>query len=121
MLGDNVAPIALAFAVFDLGGSASALGVVLAARAAPLVALVLAGGVWADRVPRKRLMIAADIVRLGTQGVLALLLIGGGAQLWHLFVLAAVTGAASAFYHPASTGLTPQTVSPARLHQANAL
>lgn len=121
MLGDNVTPIALAFAVFDLGGSASALGLVLAARAAPLVGLVLAGGVWADRLPRKRLMIASDGVRFVTQGVLAILLIGGAAELWHLVVLAATSGAAAAFYQPASSGLTPQTVARSRLQEANAL
>jgi len=121
MLGDNVAPIALAFAVFDLGGSAAALGLVLAARALPLVGLVLAGGVWADRLPRKRLMIGSDLARLTTQGLLAMLLITGGAELWHVFVLAAVSGAAAAFYHPAASGLTPQTVSPERLQEANAL
>jgi MFS family permease len=121
LLGDNVAPIALAFAVFDLGGSASALGLVLAARAAPLVGLVLAGGVWADRLSRKRLMIASDLVRCTSQGLLAILLIGGGAELWMLVVLAAANGAAAAFYHPAASGLIPQTVSRERLQEANAL
>src|SRR5205809_5250296 len=57
VLGDNVAPIALAFAVFDLHGSAADLGFVLAARTIPLVLFMLAGGVWADRLPRRLLMV----------------------------------------------------------------
>lgn len=121
VLGDNVAPIALAFAVFDLNGSASDLGIVLAARAVPLVLFVLAGGVWADRLPRHLLMVATDALRFFTQGALALLLITGNAQMWHLVALSVAHGFASAFYRPASTGLTPQTVPADSLQQANSL
>jgi MFS family permease len=121
VLGDNVAPIALAFAVLSIGGGASELGFVLAARAVPLVLFVLAGGVWADRLPRHLVMVATDGARALTQGVMALLLITGNAQLWHLIALSTIHGFASAFYRPASTGLTPQTVPRAYLQQANSL
>jgi MFS family permease len=84
MVGDNVAPVAVAFAVLDLTGSASDLGLVLAARTVPLVVFVLAGGVFADRVSRHRLMVASDLARLVTQGLFATLLIAGAAQLWAL-------------------------------------
>jgi predicted MFS family arabinose efflux permease len=66
-------------------------------------------------------MVVCDIVRGVGEVVLAILLITGSAQIWHLAVGAAVIGAASAFFLPASSGLVPQTVSPARLQQANAL
>ncbi len=121
VLGDNVAPIALAFAVLGIGGSASDLGFVLAARAVPLVLFVLAGGVWADRLPRHLLMVATDALRAVTQGLMALLLLTGHAELWHLIALSSLHGFASAFYRPASTGLTPQTVPSAYLQQANSL
>jgi MFS family permease len=121
VLGDNVAPIALAFAVLGIGGDASDLGFVLAARAVPLVLFVLAGGVWADRLPRRQLMVAADCARALTQGAMAFLLLTGSAQLWHLVALSTVHGFASAFYRPASTGLTPQTVRRDYLQQANSL
>jgi MFS family permease len=121
VLGDNVAPIALAFAVLGIGGSATDLGFVLAARAVPLVLFVLAGGVWADRLPRHLVMIAADGFRAVTQGVMAALLLTGNAELWQLVVLSSLHGLASAFYRPASTGLTPQTVSGRYLQQANSL
>jgi MFS family permease len=66
-------------------------------------------------------MLVADAVRFVSQGVMAALLLSGHAELWQLIVTQAVAGAASAFFNPASTGLTPDTVSAARLQQANAL
>src|SRR3954469_16322435 len=121
LLGDGMVNVALAFAVLDLTGSASALGLVLAARMLPLVGFLLVGGVMADRLPRRTVMIAADLVRVASQGAIAALLIAGVAQVWQLAALSAVTGSATAFFNPASTGLMPAVVSPARLQQANAL
>ncbi len=121
VLGDNLVPVALAFAVLDITGSASDLGLVLGARTGALVVFMLVGGVWADRVPRQRLMMVSDLGRAATQGTLGLLLITGTAELWHFVVLEVLNGAASAFFQPAVIGLTPRTVSPARLQQANAL
>jgi MFS family permease len=121
VLGDNVAPIALAFAVLGIGGSATDLGFVLAARAIPLVLFVLAGGVWADRLPRHLVMVVTDAFRAVTQGLIAVLLLTGNAELWQLIALSSLHGLASAFYRPASTGLTPQTVSNRYLQQANSL
>jgi len=56
--------VALVFAVLDLTGSAADLGIVLAAQSLPLAALVLVGGVWADRLPRQRVMLLSDLVRM---------------------------------------------------------
>jgi predicted MFS family arabinose efflux permease len=120
-LGDFLVPVALAFAVLDLTGSASDLGFVLTARLVPLVLFMLAGGVWADRLPRQRLMIGSHLVRLVSQGGLGLLLVMGHARIWELVALQAVHGTATAFFRPASGGIVPQTVSPERLHQANGL
>ena len=118
--GDMLVPVALAFAVLDLTGSATDLGFVLTARLLPMVVFMLAGGVWADRLPREALMIVSSLVRLVTQTVLGVLLVSGSARIWELVALQAVHGAATAFFRPASTGIVPQTVSPARLQQANA-
>jgi hypothetical protein len=120
-LGDQMVPVALAFAVLDLTGSVSDLGYVLAAGTIPLVVLLLAGGVIADRASRRRLMMAADGLRLAAQGVMAALLLTGHAQLWQLIVLEAVRGGASAFFQPASLGIIPQIVAVESLQQANAL
>ncbi len=122
IVGDEVAPIALVFAILDLThGSASALGAVLAARTAPFVIFLLVGGVWADRLPRQRVMLASDLGRCVTQGATAFLLISGTAHVWEIAALQAFNGVAGAFFEPAATGLTPQAVSPGRLQQANAL
>jgi MFS family permease len=119
--GDALLPVAIAFAVLGIGGTATDLGIVFAAFTVAHVALVLAGGVMADRLPRQLVMVACDVVRAIGEVVLAVLLISHSAQIWHLAVGVAVIGGASAFFLPASAGLIPQTVSPGRLQQANAL
>jgi MFS family permease len=120
-LGSSLVPVALAFAVIDLTGSASALGLVLTTGFVSRIALLLLGGVVADRFPRQRVMLGADALRALTQAVVALLLFTGGARLWQLLVLFALYGAADAFFAPAATGIVPEVVSSGRLQQANAL
>lgn len=119
--GDKVAPVALAFAVLGLTGSPADLGFVLSARVVAMVALLLIGGVWADRLPRRGVLIGSDLLRFATQGVTAVLLLGGWASVWQLVVLQAAAGSGQAFFRPASTGLIPDIVSKARLQQGNAL
>jgi predicted MFS family arabinose efflux permease len=120
VVGDRITPVAIAFAVLGLG-SASDLGLVLAAGGIPFALFALAGGVWADRVGRRRVMLASDIVRALSQSVTAALLLTGTAEVWMLAVLAFVYGTAAAVFMPALIGLIPQTVSPARLQEANGL
>ena len=110
VVGDRITPVAIAFAVLGLG-SASDLGLVLAAGGIPFALFALAGGVWADRVGRRRVMLASDIVRALSQGVTAALLLTGTAEVWMLAVLAFVYGTAAAVFMPALMGLIPQTVS----------
>src|SRR5262249_49936778 len=122
LFGSAFAPVALAFAVLDnLHGSATQLGIVLAAIWIPQVIFILIGGVWADRVPRNLVMVSTDLVMFAAQGTVAVLLISGRAELWQLIVLQVVRGTANAFFFPASTGLVPSVVSPGRLQEANAL
>jgi predicted MFS family arabinose efflux permease len=121
LLGDGMVGVALSFAVLELTGSISDLGYVFAARTIPLVVFLLVGGVFADRLPRRAVMLTADAGRLATQGVIAALLISGHARIWELVVTQAFYGTATAFFNPASTGLIPMVVSAARLQQANAL
>ena len=111
----------MVFAVLQLGGGVGGIGLVLASITLPRVLLLLVGGVWADRFPRQLVMVGADVARGTVNVVFAVLLLTGNAQLWHLAVGAAIIGAASAFFVPATTGLIPETVSPGRLQQANAL
>ncbi len=120
-IGDGLSFVAIAFAVLQIGGSATEIGIVFAAFFLPNVIFLLVGGVWADRLPRNLVMIASDGVRAVVQIGLAILLFSGSAEIWHIVVAAALHGTASAFFVPASTGLMPQVVSPGRLQQANAL
>ena len=121
-IGDRLGGIALAFAVLDLpGGTATDLGIVLAVRQGVNAAVVLAGGVVADRLPRNLVLTGASLVQGGAQAVTALLVLSGDATVGSLVGLAAVYGVGNALVVPAETGLVPQTVSPARLQQANAL
>ncbi|HZC77909.1 MAG TPA: MFS transporter, partial [Ktedonobacterales bacterium] len=120
-IGDGILPIAAAFAVLRIGGSATDLGLVLAARTVSQLASFLVGGVWADRLPRQLVMLTSDLFRAAQQFVIGALLITGHARVWHLVVGAIVYGFAFAFFQPASTGLVPATVPPSRLQQANAL
>jgi predicted MFS family arabinose efflux permease len=121
VLGDRMVAVALAFAVLEVGGSASAVGLVLACAVLPLVGSVLIGGVVADRTSRRSVMIAADLVRVASQGATATLLITGLAEVWTLALFAGLTGAATGFFNPASTGLLPEVVPAEELQPANAL
>jgi MFS family permease len=120
-VGDRVVSVALAFAVLDLTGSVKDLGLVLAAQTVPLVLFLLMGGVWSDRMSRRIVMLASDLVRAGAQCASAFLLVSGNARVWQLVVLQAVYGAAEAFFIPAAQALLPETVAAADLQQANAL
>jgi MFS family permease len=119
--GDMLVPVAVVFAVLEIGGSATEIGQVLAASVITRVALTLVGGVWADRLPRQVLMLSSDLVRAGSQVTLAVLLVSERAESWHLIAGAVVYGGSAAFFNPASTGLVPTVISAPRLQQANAL
>jgi MFS family permease len=77
VLGDGLTPVALTFAVLGLTGSATDLGLVLAAQGIPLAGLALVGGVWADRLRREWVMLASDLIRAAVQALAAILLLAG--------------------------------------------
>src|SRR5206468_4206877 len=121
LVGDYMLPVALAFAVLEKYDSAGAVGVVLTAFSTPFVLLLLLGGVVADRVPRRTVIIVTDVVSCVVQALAAVLLAGGAWHLWQLASLEAVRGAAHAFATPTYAGLVSETASMPRLQQANAL
>ncbi len=121
-IGDAVAGIALAFAVLDLPGArATDLGIVLATRQAANAAVLLFGGVLADRLPRQHVLAVASLVQGGAQAATAGFVLSGHASVALLAGLQGAYGAGQGFVAPAEVGLVPQTVSPERLQQANAL
>jgi MFS family permease len=120
-LGDSLIYVALPFAVIQIGGGAAELGLVLASYTLARAAFILVGGVWADRLPRRLVMLTCDVVRAAVNAFVAVALLTGSMEVWMFVVTSTVFGAAQAFFSPASTGLVPQVVSEARLQQANAL
>ncbi|MFI5804494.1 MFS transporter [Streptomyces sp. NPDC051561] len=119
--GSAVAPLGLAFAVLQLGGGATGLGLVLAASVVPQILLLLVGGVVADRWSRARVMLWSNVVSATAQGLVALLLWSGSARLWHLILTSSVCGAAGAFFGPAAGGVVVDVVPVPMRHAANAL
>ena len=118
-LGTGMAQVALAFAILAIG-TPSDLGLVLVAREVPMVVFLLLGGVWADRVPRKLLLVLGDGARAAAQAICAALLLTGHASVLSLGLLQIAFGVASAFTRPAATGIVPQAVT-GSLQTANAL
>src|SRR5438067_5657385 len=96
--GDRMTQVVLPFAVLSIGGSATDVGLVAAAGFLPFIFLGLVGGVVADRLDRRRILMASDVVRLATQGIAGLLLVTHHAQVWHLAALTALFGAADSFF-----------------------
>ncbi len=122
VLGSAFGPVALAFGVLALpGATATTLSVVIAAESIAMVAFMLVGGVIADRLPRFRVMVAADLGAAAAWGGLAAMLITGWAPLWLLITLAAVAGMATALFWPAFTGVVPEVVPAPKLQAANGI
>jgi predicted MFS family arabinose efflux permease len=119
--GSAMAPVALAFAVLELDGSTTELGLVLAIAILPQVFFLLVGGVIADRFPRHLVMVGSNLVAGVAQAVAAYLLLTGKAEIWQLAVIALVRAVASSFFFPAMQGIVPQTVPTEQLQPANAL
>jgi len=119
--GSSMAPVALAFAVLHLTGSAGALAQVLAARMLFMVVFLLVGGVISDRISRTVVMQVSHALTALTQGAAAALFITGHAELWMIIAIEALNCAVSAFTMPAMMGVVPLVVDRDRLQQANAL
>jgi MFS family permease len=120
-LGSAFVPVAMAFAVLGIGGNATSLGIVLLAGTVAGLASYQVAGVWADRLARRDLMLAADLVRFVVEAAIAALLLTGHATIWELAVASALVSIGTAFEGPASTSLVAEVVQPDKLQQANSL
>lgn len=121
VIGDNIVLVALSLFVIERTHSATDLGFILAAQAVPLVAFLLVGGVWADRLPRHRVMIATDLVRFALHALLAVLIFAGSVPIWQVIAIEMLYRSAEAFFRPAANGLLPQTVSEQDIQPATAI
>lgn len=120
-VGNAMAPIALAFAVLDLTGSVTSLGLVVGARSVANVVFLLLGGVLADRLPRRTLIVGSAALSAASQSAVAALVLTHTATIGLLAVLSAVNGTVSAANFPASAALLPQTVPAGIRQQANVI
>ncbi|MGW2516305.1 MFS transporter [Streptomyces sp. NPDC001617] len=109
-LGANGALIASAFAVLEAGGDGGDVGLVAASRTLPLVVFLLIGGAVADRLPRHRVMVAANALNCLSQAAFAALVLAGHPQLWQMMLLTALGGTGQAFFSPAAEGMLMSSV-----------
>ena len=121
LAGDGVYVVALAWQVYELSNSPTALSLVGVAWTLPLALFLLLGGVVSDRMERRRVMVAADVARALAVGTMGVLTVTGVVELWHLIALASVFGIGEAFFGPAFTSIVPQIVPRELLVQANSL
>jgi len=119
--GTAMAPIAMAFGVLELTGSAADSAIVIAAPTLGSIAVLLVGGVIADRTSRKRVMWIAELVSMASQLTMAFLFLSGQASVPLLTGLMLINGIAIAFHMPAATGLIVQLVDHSMLQSVNAL
>jgi MFS family permease len=120
-VGTYLAPIAVAFAILDNGGGATAVGLSFAAWTLAQVTMLAFGGVLGDRIPRRVVMVGSDAASTVVRAAMGALLLSGHAQVWELIALQGCGGAAVAFYSPASYGLVREVVPEEQLQQANGL
>ncbi|MFF9087768.1 MFS transporter [Streptomyces sp. NPDC014991] len=107
-LGDTMLPVALATGLLEQGYGAGAVGLAMAATTAAFAGLVVFGGVIADRFSTRKLMIGADLVRLGTQSLAAGLFLTGHVVLWHICAIGVVNGVAGAVFQPGVASTVPR-------------
>jgi hypothetical protein len=121
LLGDGVFLVAQAWQVYELSNRPSALAFVGLAWTTPMVALLLLGGVIADRFDRRRVMILSDVIRAVAVGAMGVLAVSGSLELWHMYALVALYGAGDALFPPAFGATIPQIVPEHLLVQANSV
>lgn len=121
VLGDAVFTIALTWEVLLLTGSATAMSLIVLAQWTPRIILLLFGGVLADRVSRRLLMLWADSGRGLIVLLVAWLSWSHQLQFWHLVALAPLFGIVSSFFDPAYQAIQPQLVEKDALASANSL
>ncbi|PJM94584.1 MFS transporter [Streptomyces sp. CB01373] len=119
--GSAMAPLALAYSVIEQGGGAGSLGLVLATNTVPTIVFLLAGGVFADRLSRSRILFLGNLLAAAAQGALAVTVATGHATTASIAACGFVSGTAASFTVPATQGAIAQIVPAEHLQQANAL
>jgi Transmembrane secretion effector len=121
LLGDGIYLVAIAWQVYDLSNSPTALSIVGLAWTAPMVLFLLIGGVLSDRFDRRFILIAADVLRFVSIAAIGVLSLTGAIELWHLIVLVSIYGIGEALFGPAFGAIVPDLVPQEMLVEANSL
>lgn len=120
-IGDGAFFVALSWFVLQLTGSSTAIGFVVIAQTLPMLLFLPLGGVIADRLPRRLIMLWSDFGRALVVLTISILGFFHLIQVWHLLVLLIIFGIADAVFRPAFQAIPPQLVKVADLPSANAL
>lgn len=120
-LGDGAFFTAMPWTVLLLTHSATAMGAVAIAEMLPRVAFLLIGGVTADRLPRRLILLWSDAGRGVAVFTVTALAWTGALQLWHIIALSLLFGLADGFFMPAYNAIPPQLVPEEDLPSANSL
>jgi DHA3 family tetracycline resistance protein-like MFS transporter len=121
MFGDGIFNVALPLQALQVDRSPVGLSLVLTARVAPTVCMLLVAGVVVDRVPRRLSMLASDVVRGLAVAAIAVGIAIGGLHLWALIAMAVVFGVADAFFLPSMLAIVPELLPAELLVQGGAL
>jgi MFS family permease len=121
IFGSGMWAVAMVYQVIHIGGGPLELSLVAAAGSVGLVAFVLAGGIAADRVPQRLLIIAVEGTNLAVIAAVSWLAMAGWLQLWHLMAGAFVLGVGAAFFFPAYSAILPRILPPEDLLAANGM
>jgi len=121
LFGDQFYFIALPWLVFQMTGSALAFGTVLMVAGIPRAAFMLVGGVMADRLSPRSVMIVSNLLRLMMTILLTLIVAAQVVELWMLYVIAFCFGLVDAFFHPAYRSIIPLIVHDRDLQASNSL
>ena len=121
IFGSGMWAVAMVYQVIHLGGGPLELSLVAAAGSVGLVAFVLAGGIAADRIPQRRLIIAVEGANLAVIATVSGLAMTGLLQLWHVAAGSFVLGVGAAFFFPAYSAILPRILPAQDLLAANGM
>jgi len=110
MVGDPLKFKALPFQIIALGGSALQLGAGFTIFASAQLVTILVGGALVDRLPRRRVILAMDLLSAVVVAIVAVLGLAHRLEISHLYVLSAFFGATFSFYTPAMSAIMPELV-----------
>ncbi|MDF2441868.1 MAG: hypothetical protein JWR01_71, partial [Subtercola sp.] len=107
LFGSGMWLVAVVWQVIALGGGPTDLSLVAAGSSVGLVAAVLIGGVVADRVPQRAILITTEAVKTATMAVVGAFALAGALELWHLVIASTLLGIVDGFFYPAYSALLP--------------